>query len=364
MKGLLQCIGFLASFIFVNAFGTAKFNDTDSNRYIKLQLTQSATSKDETVIIFKNKANPGYDPEEDARYFQGNGHVRLSSFGDNKTQLVFNTQPLPKTSSVTRLNIFTRTDGTYVLKLHEIVNLPPLYNVWLVDNFLNDSLDFRHNPVYTFIVSKSDSNTFGDNRFKIIIKRDVARESRFLSIGVNKMPDSKNLRITWSAENEGDNTVYTVERSDDKEKTFNSVGSVVSDNKGTYSLTDNMPASGINTYRLKQTDFTDSVSYSSIAKIDPSILEVPVIQKSINSATSIYPNPVINTVNVAINDKSTAATYSISITNIWGLKVKEENASGPQWQSEVSNLKPGIYLVRVISKTDNRLVGYNKFTKN
>jgi hypothetical protein len=363
MKDLLLCAAACILSFSVNAKSTIVPAANDSLRFIKLQLIKNDIHKDETVIIFKNKANPAYDMEEDSRYFQGNGLVRLYSFVTKTDPMVFNTQPFPSSSSVTRLHIFARTDGQYRLKLSEIMGVPGMFNIWLVDNLSKDSIDLKHNTDYSFNVSKADTNSFGGNRFKVVVKKDTNRACRLLSLKVDKITNSKKTIVKWRAENESNNTVYTLERSMDKAKTFAIVDSLVSDGKGNYSIADNAPVKGINIYRLKQRDVTDMESYSENLQVNNDVTDVPIVKNS-NIAPAVYPNPVNNLVNVTISNKLPAGVYTIAITNIWGLKIKEATTNGQQWQSEVSDLKPGMYMVTVTSKANNKIVGYNKFLKN
>ncbi|MES2810705.1 MAG: T9SS type A sorting domain-containing protein [Bacteroidota bacterium] len=359
MKGLFRVATII---LLISTYAKASpFFADDSIRFIKLQLIKDIIQKDETVLIFKNNAKMNFDDNEDSRYFQGIGQVRLYSFVKKEDPMVFNTQPFPASSSVTSLYVYARTDGAYKLKLSEINNVPPLFNIWLVDNLLKDSIDLRHNSSYSFNISKADTNTFGGNRLKIIIKRDKSRDFHLLSFTVNKLYDSQKVQIKWTAENENNNTVFTVERSNDKGKTFKAVDSLISGNKGSYSLTDKSPAEGINLYRLKQHDFTDNVYYSTNLPVDNTETGKPIVNT--NNAPAVYPNPVNNLVNVAMSNKLPAGNYSVAITNIWGLKVKQGNTNGQQWQSEVGDLKPGTYMVTITNITDNKIVGYNKFLK-
>ncbi|MFD2144891.1 T9SS type A sorting domain-containing protein [Mucilaginibacter antarcticus] len=142
------------------------------------------------------------------------------------------------------------------------------------------------------------------------------------------------------------------------------LASLVSNNSGNYSIQDNFPVYGINIYRLRQRDFTDNVTYSMNLKVDHKIFEPTVGNTNINSNATVYPNPASHSINIAMSNNIPAGKYNIAITNTWGLKVKEGHTSGPHWQSEVSDLRPGLYMVTITSNTDNKIIGYNKFLKN
>jgi hypothetical protein len=365
MKGLLLLISITLLTLntrTVKAFTIA----ADSNKFVRLQLAgDNIRLRDETLIFFKNNAKTEYNAQEDAKYLQGGGQVRLFSYSSNGIPLVFNWQPFPGNTLAVHLNVFTRTDGRYQLNMSEIVGIPRLFDIWLVDNLLKDSIDLRNNPSYSFNVSKADTNSFGGNRFKVVVKHNKAHEGRLLSFSADKIAGTKQVKLEWHTENEENSTTYTVERSTDKGKTFNALDSLRSAGKGLYNLTDNTPANGLSSYRLKQVDLLDSVSYSSIVQIDNSVapVQTPSQLNLTKNTLNIYPNPVAGVLNVGMKDKASTMTYSIAVTNIWGMKVKEGTTSGTDWQSAVDDLRPGMYLVTVTNNADKSVVGRNKFLK-
>jgi hypothetical protein len=88
-----------------------------------------------------------------------------------------------------------------------------------------------------------------------------------------------------------------------------------------------------------------------------------------NNAVNIYPNPAVNTINLAIVQnsvnltKSTNPSYSINITNSMGKVLKTITTAQPTWQENVSGLLPGTYMVDVVNNADNSAVGKAKFIK-
>jgi hypothetical protein len=78
----------------------------------------------------------------------------------------------------------------------------------------------------------------------------------------------------------------------------------------------------------------------------------------------IYPNPAINVINLDVTAKAQGNTsYDIVVTNSSGFTIKQATSSQASWQSGVSDLLPGTYLVKVINNKDKSLVGQSKFVK-
>ena len=68
------------------------------------------------------------------------------------------------------LKVNTSSNGIYSLTLNELSALPATYKVWLMDNFKKDSLDMGVNHVYAFNVYKSDTTSYGSNRFHLKVR--------------------------------------------------------------------------------------------------------------------------------------------------------------------------------------------------
>jgi hypothetical protein len=244
--------------------------------------------------------------------------------------------------------------------MKELAGIPQLYDVWLMDAFKKDSVNMRTNKIYTFNIIKSDTNTFGSNRFKLVLRQNPAQMCQLISFNANKVANKTQVEVIWKAVNEQNYTHYTVERSTDNGKVFEVVGGLISSGQGTYSLLDKNPANGINQYRLKQEDYNSIITYSNVVSIQYSDKSNNLAG---NSHLCVYPNPAVNNISLAIDPKKQVATYSIRVTNSAGTIVKQATTTQPNWQYNVSNLLTGTYLIKVINNKDNSPVGQTKFVK-
>ena len=152
--------------------GTNQQKDTVVNvkSNLRLQLAMDSVNSDNIMICFDPSAKSSYDPSEDAVTFQGWGKVSLSSFSSDNIPLAINKLPLMSGGVNIALKVNTSSNGIYSLTLNELSALPATYKVWLMDNFKKDSLDMGVNHVYAFNVYKSDTTSYGSNRFHLKVR--------------------------------------------------------------------------------------------------------------------------------------------------------------------------------------------------
>jgi len=336
-------------------------DDYANNQYIRLQLNQDSVNNDDIVIHFSSGASTDYVQDEDAPYKPGYGTVSMASISSNNVTLAINNLPLPKTSQTIDLAVNTVADGTYNINMKELEGVPQLFDVWLMDTFKKDSADMRHNTTYTFEVSKSDTNSFGTHRFKLVIRQNTEYAYQLLNFTAAKVTaaNARQVQATWRTKNEQNYTHFTVERSTDNGKNYEVLGGFASNAVGSYSIKDKNPVNGQNLYRLKQEDINSNISYSKVAPVEYSDLSNSMVKSNIN----VYPNPATNVIHLAVSPDANVKNYKITITNNVGLVIKEVTSAQPVWQGSVSELLAGTYFIQVISTKDKSFVGQAKFVK-
>ena len=80
----------------------------------------------------------------------------------------------------------------------------------------------------------------------------------------------------------------------------------------------------------------------------------------------MYPNPATNVINLSIaqaNDDESSVSYSITIISANGITVRNEVSSQASWQSNISDLLPGTYIIQVVNNYDDSIVGKGTFIK-
>ena len=332
-----------------------------SNQYFRLRLAKDSINADETMVRFNNQATTNFNEKFDAIYRTGYGSVSLAGLTSDKVNFAIGSIPLPgQQSESIGLNVNANTDGIYSLSLKDIAAVPRLFDVWLMDAYKKDSLEMRQNQTYNFNIYKSDSASFGPKRFNLVIRQNAAYAYRLLSFAAAKVPDARQVQITWNAVNEGNYTNFTVERSIDGGKTFEVLGGVTATGASEYTMADKSPQSGQNLYRLKQEDINSTITYSNVVNIQYSNLSNSLVSNRLN----IYPNPVINNFSLTIAGQATDnTTYNIKFMNSSGIVIKQVTSAQPTWQGNVGNLQPGTYIVQVLNSKNETLVGQTKFVK-
>lgn len=327
-------------------------------QYLRLQMAMDSFYNEDIVVNLNRTAKANFDVNEDAMYKIGTCKVNMNSLSADNIPLAINQVPFPKTSMTISLNIGAATNGTYSMNMKEIVRIPLLFDIWLMDAYRKDSVDMRHNTTYKFDVIKTDSSSFGNKRFTLVIRQNSALVYHLLSFAAIK-GTGKQTQIIWTTQNEGNYTNFTIERSIDGGKTYTIVGGVPANGSGQYGLPDKNP-SDQNLYRLKQEDINDSITYSRIVAVNFSALNNTLAINSVN----VYPNPAKSILNVNIPSKLYNGIYNITIVNSSGAIIKQVVGSQSSWQTNVGDLSPGTYVVKVLDSKANSYVGDAKFIKN
>jgi hypothetical protein len=155
--------------------GTSSLNsDTAGNNvngFLRLQVSKDSVNSDNILISFNPSAKTIYVAGEDAPTFQGFGQVSLSSLSSDNIPLAINTLPLTNKGLKIQLKVGAKIDGVYSLDMKAISGVPAMYEIWLMDNYKKDSLDYRSNSTYAFNVYNADTASVGSNRFKLVIRQ-------------------------------------------------------------------------------------------------------------------------------------------------------------------------------------------------
>jgi hypothetical protein len=349
-----------SSILMARRINSAALNSAPANASpsLHLQMFKDTINNEDIVIAFNHNANTKYVFNEDAPHKAGSGVVSLASFSSDGVSLAVNKMPLPnQTPEVIPLHVGATSNGTYQLKMLSLQNLPALYDVWLMDAYKKDSLDIKHNPAYSFEITVGDTNTYGVDRFKVVVRQNPALMVHLLNFGASKTTGGAN--VVWSTENEVNYTHFAVERSSDGGATFNIIDTLLSSALGAYTYLDAHPPLAADMYRLKMVDLNGTVSYSNVITLMYANTGNTI---AINNLM-VYPNPATGTVNLAIDQTTAKSAYNIQIINNLGAVIKTAQSSSAQWQTDVSNLAPGTYFITVINTSNSTVVGKSAFVK-
>ncbi len=363
--------------------GTAA-SQTAYNSYIRLRIVTDAVNSTDMVVGFNSTSTTKYNPAEDSKlYPAANAFQHISALSSDGVKNAVKWVPFPGSSAqIVKLVVNAQATGQYTLQRPELKAIPALYEIWLMDYYQKDSLDLRANSTYIFNINLSDTNSYGDNRFALVIKQNPALGVHLLSFSAVKAKSGS--QIAWTTENEANYTNFTVERSIDGGTTYDVLGGFASSSQGTYSFLDSNPLTGNDSYRLKIQDLNGNITYSSVVTLVYGAAGLAATASNI----SVYPNPSNGVINLAINQQkgnapagisalqSTSitsalasspllanASYNIRIVSMTGSVVRTASSSSANWQDNLSSLSPGTYVIQVVNSRDNSLVGKSTFIK-
>lgn len=150
------------------------------------------------------------------------------------------------------------------------------------------------------------------------------------------------VELEWVTSSEVNNAYFTLEKSIDgvywhEFATVDGAGN--SNNLISYAFKDAFPYHGITYYRLRQTDFDGTFTYSEMRSV--------TISSESEWTVSLYPNPVQDELNIISSGQEVSRMIIYSIS---GLKLSEIQLNGSQ-KADVSYLAQGIYVCEMISET-------------
>ena len=127
---------------------TPRFKGTISIPHIRLQIDNS-TGSDQTVVRLDEKATLSYDNWFDAsKIFPASGIPSISSSMEGK-ELAINGIPFPDNTTFVPLVINSPSSGSYTISAKNITDLEN-YNVYLIDNLQNTTIDLHKITNYSF----------------------------------------------------------------------------------------------------------------------------------------------------------------------------------------------------------------------
>jgi len=322
---------------------------------LHLQIAKDTATYTQTGIYFSSSWSDKFNPMEDAVDLDGTApQVFLSSYSSDNTRLCINQLGDYSKGKRVKLYASATTSGTYTISLADIKNIDALYNVYLRDHKLNDSVNLRSTNAYTFTINTGDTSTYGANRFDLVLEREALPPYQLLTFTGQKV--SSGVQLNWVANGTGNYTGFALEK-EGANNTFSPIYTVQSSNNNSnYNFVDNNPVVGNNIYRLAQNDVNGNVSYSSLITIGYNSV-------SSNGYFSVYPNPSKDMINILVNSTTaTAANYTADIYNTSGVLMDHRILNTYSWTEDISSYKEGVYII-ALKDANGEVLAKSKFIK-
>jgi hypothetical protein len=135
---------------------------------LKMVMANDTNNYDETMFLFQKTASSAYDPNEDAAYFAGFGRESLASISSDGRDLAINRLPYTRGMAIS-LDVNASSDGTFSFQISYKNKIPASFQIWIKDAYMKDSTNVNTGN-YSFNVIKADTNSFGNKRFKLVLK--------------------------------------------------------------------------------------------------------------------------------------------------------------------------------------------------
>lgn len=324
---------------------------------LHLMLKKDSTNYHETGIYFAKSYSDKLD-NIDAPDLDGISiKTYLSSYTADGTRVAINGMGSYTSGKSVKLYVRGTIDGTYSLNLTDILNIDQtISTVNLIDNYKKDTVNLIQAKSYSFDILNADTNSYGSNRFILSVQRKPLAPYQLVAFTASKV--NSNIAVTWQTNNEGNYTGFGLQKLDVASNKFITIDSLQSSGKGNYVFNDPSAITGDNTYRLAQNNIDGIVSYSNPITIKYGLLSVP-------KALSIFPNPVKD--NALLDFSGLVANqngnFEINIYNTLGVLLLQRTSTTNFLSTDLSSLKPGIYVVQVKSSNGN-VLGKSTFIKN
>jgi hypothetical protein len=321
---------------------------------LHLQMMKDSINYVQTGIYFNSSWSDHYNPQEDAIDLGGfSPKVYLSSYSSDKVKLAINQLGDYSKGKIVKLYTSATSSGTYTMSLADINNIDALYNVYLRDHQLNDSVDLRTTNSYSFTINTSDTTTYGANRFDLLIAMKSLPPYQLLTFTGQKM--NNGIQLNWNVNNTGNYTGFVLQKQG-ANNIFSSIYTVQSNGSNNYNFVDDNPVTGNNIYRLTHSDANGNITCSSLVTIG-------YANVTSDGYFSVYPNPAKGVINVLVN--STTATnknYTADIYNTSGVLMDHRVLNTDTWTEDVSGYREGVYVI-TLKNTNGDALEMKKFIK-
>jgi trimeric autotransporter adhesin len=304
---------------------------------------QNSLSIEESLVAFIDGATSNYDVKDDALYFGGNTISFSSKSADNKN-LAINAFPVKEPTDVP-LNIGTSKPGNLKIDFTE-VSAAEYGQIFLTDAYAKKLEHVKEGSSYAFDIDNNDPQTYGSKRLKLSFRPNISLA------GFEAEKIYSGVELKWPSTGINAKT-FVIERATNGGE-FALVGSVEAYNdRKSYIFNDPSPEVGINQYRIKIVEPEGLFSYSNSVSLEYNLTAT-------DPGFKIYPNPVQNELNVIYKRPVEAAT--VEIYTLGGQQIKSVKVNSNSAPLNVSTLKAGVYVVKVIDGNHVE-IGTEKFIK-
>lgn len=311
----------------------------------------SSFGRSETIVAFQDGSSPNYT-SEDALHLDGE-IVNISSMAGTR-RLAINFTPPPTQSWQLPVHINASLSGAYIIKF----NLEEYFqdhSLMLRDNYLQSTTQVSAQSNYSFVIDKTNSQTFGANRFTLLVEPPSVLPIEGLVFQARK--ESDGVLLTWKTSTEINNAGFKLFRAAENGR-YQYLATISANGAGSYSYTDRSPSLGRNYYKLVQVDFDGTETEA-----------MPVVVNFVigeNSPVIIYPNPVVDHFTIKV-DGLHEELYELNLYNTIGGLIKTVKVTklvlSDGLKVDVLGVNSGLVIVKLVEFGTGKIVAERKILK-
>ncbi len=183
--------------------GNSYFKPSSSNvgtpQLLRIALTTDSADTDEALIVLDSASTTNSGDAHDALKFF-NDALNVYTITPAKENLAINAYPFPKGYDTVNLAVWSY-DSALISQKHHLLDFSGLgsfdneIEIYLIDNYLNTSVDLRTNSSYNFMIT-GDATSYGNSRFQIVFyKKSSGVEHKLSTQKIVLYPNPSNDKI-------------------------------------------------------------------------------------------------------------------------------------------------------------------------
>lgn len=179
---------------------------------LRMTLESDSSEYDEAIILIDsiNGSNLPTDDRDAAKFF--NDALNIYTVTKDKSNLAINAINVPSINDTINVSVWSYDSSAISTKQHKIKfaeseTIDPTIDIYLLDQFLNLSINVRSTNEYNFMIT-NDVNSYGNNRFKLLFNNlgnGVTEQAKNTDVILYPNPAQNNL--FFKINNEGNSTL-------------------------------------------------------------------------------------------------------------------------------------------------------------
>lgn len=143
------------------------FKSEYKDRDFRIRMTMDSINQDEMVVKYIDEAANTKDVYDIAKMW--GAEVNIATLSKDGSYLALNSKPFKGEGDTVRMGVYARSTGSYTMSFVNAADFAENLPLFLLDYYTGNIIDLRTDTAYTFSITMSDVQSFGDNRFEMIV---------------------------------------------------------------------------------------------------------------------------------------------------------------------------------------------------